>query len=74
MKVINSPAGLKTLNEQVEAFVNPWNRADGLTGAGIREWLKNAWDWLKEHWPEILAIILKLAPLLLILEPNNDED
>jgi hypothetical protein len=65
---------LAELNERVERDVNPWNRADGLVGAGFKEWLANLWDWFKENWPEILAIIMKLAPLLLILEPRDDED
>ena len=73
VKVVESREGLVKLNEQVEAEVNPWNRADGLKG-DFKEWLANLWDWFQEHWPEILALILKLAPLLLILENNDDED
>jgi len=72
MAVCADEDALDQLNEQIEAEINPWSRPDGLVGAGFKEWLSNAWDWVKEHWPEILALILKLAPLLLILDEEDD--
>lgn len=62
---------LEQLNRRVEAEVNPWNQ-NGLVGADWREWLANLWDWFKENWPEILRIILTIAPLLL-LEPEDED-
>lgn len=74
LRVVGNDEALEKLNEQIEAEVNPWNRPDGLAGAGIKEWFANAWDWIQKHWPEILALILKLLPLLLILETRKNED
>jgi hypothetical protein len=73
MAVVKNDEALAKLNEKVEAEVNPWNREDGLVGGSFGEWLANLWDWFKENWPEILAIIMKLAPLLLILEPARED-
>ena len=73
MAVAENPELLAQLNEHVETEVNPWKREDGLIGASWSEWWANVVDWFKENWEAILAIILKLAPLLLILE-TPDED
>lgn len=73
MAVVENPEMLARLNEHVEEEVNPWNREDGLIGADWKEWFANLWDWFKENWPAILAFIMKLAPLLLILEPADED-
>jgi len=72
MAVVENPSLLAQLNEHVEGEVNPWKREDGLIGASWRELLANAWDWFQENWEAILLFILKLAPLLLILDDEND--
>ena len=74
--VVEDRASLVKLNDRVERDVNPWNDTNDNTLYGAdgrwQNFFKNVWDWFVENWPTILSIILKLAPLL-ILE-NADED
>ena len=70
--VAANDAALQKLNERIENEINPWNRADGLIGAGWKGWLTNVWDWFVANWPKILNIILTIAPLLL-LEPKRED-
>lgn len=67
--VVANPVTLAELNLRVERDVNPWNRADGLTG-GLKDVLTNVWDWFVKNWPAILKIIITIAPLL--LEPKRE--
>lgn len=70
--VANDEHALAELNMRVERDVNPWNRADGLTGLDWKTFWATVWDWFVENWPAILKIILTIAPLLL-LEPQRED-
>ena len=65
---------LQMLNDRIEAEVNPWNQQGLIRGDrkgwDWQTWLANAWDWFVANWPEILKIIITIAPLL--LEPRKD--
>jgi len=71
MSVINSPVALRKLIFKLEHNVNPWAKK-GFSGFDWKEFFLNVWDWIKENWDDILMIILKLAPLLL-LQPQYAE-
>jgi len=72
LAVCDDEKALSELNERVENDVNPWNRADGLIGLDWSSIWANLWDWFVENWPEILKIIMTIAPLLL-LEPKRED-
>jgi len=67
-----SDAVLQRVNTRIENEINPWNRPDGLVGAGWKDWLSNAWDWFVANWPKILNIIMTVAPLLLMEADRED--
>ena len=69
MAAANSEAALTEINLQIKlAGLNPWETPEGLSGVGWKDIFKRLWDWFKENWPAILAIIIKFAPLLLLAE------
>jgi len=70
--VLQDKPSLVSLNERIEAEVNPWNQ-DGLIGddRSWRQFLSDLWDWFVANWPKILEIILTIAPLL--MEPPHED-
>ena len=71
MAVLNTPEAFRRLELQVNARINPW-KTGRMSGFDWKEFFLNCCDWIKENWDEILMIILKLAPLLL-LSPQYGE-
>lgn len=74
--VLADDRALMTLNERIEAEVNPWNQQGLIRGDSDgwdwKTWLANVWDWFVANWPTILKIILTIVPLLL-LEPKHED-
>ena len=71
--VAANDAALQKLNERIENEVNPWNSGpSNLIRMNWSGWVSNLWDWVVTNWPEILKIILQIAPLLL-LEPKRED-
>jgi hypothetical protein len=66
------PVALKELHRRVENEINPWNRPADLYGMDWRTMWANLKDWFVANWPQILALIMKLLPLLL-LEPKHED-
>lgn len=73
MAVAASNEALDELQQRIdEAGLDPWKNPDRLIGADWRSFFSNLWDWFVENWPAILALIMKIAPLLL-LEPKHED-
>ena len=69
MAAANSEKSLTEINTQIKlAGLNPWENPEGLVGAGIGDFFRKLWDWFVENWPEILALIMKIAPLLILAD------
>ena len=64
--VANDENALNELQRRIKlARMDPWSQPDNLVGADWRTILSNLWDWFEANWPDILKIILTIAPLLL---------
>ena len=62
---------LRALNSEIERQLGPWYCAD-FAVMGWKGWFASLWDWFVANWPEILKIILKIAPLLLMEKTRED--
>jgi hypothetical protein len=71
-RMCNDEVAMKEFHRRVENEINPWNNPTKLLGDWKSFWA-NLKDWFVENWPQILALIMKLAPLLLILEPADED-
>jgi len=70
--VCDNPAKLALLQAKIRtARLNPWQGPDKLSGMDWKDILSNLWDYIKANWPEILRLILTIAPLL--LEPKHED-
>jgi len=73
MEVTGSEQGMTMLRDDIDmAGLDPYTRPETLMQGPFMDMLMRVWDWIKKHWPEILAIIMKIAPLLLILDEDNE--
>lgn len=71
--VVQNEHTLRQLRDRIrEKRLNPYEGPDRLAGLDWHEIWANVWDWLKANWPEILRIILMLAPLLLMENPDEN--
>jgi len=71
--VTNNQHTLRMLRDKIrERRINPYEGPDRLVGMSWKEIWANLWDWLVENWPTILRLILTIAPLLLMENPNED--
>lgn len=70
--ICEDPEKLAELNERIEAEVNPWRSPRAIVGMKSGDVFSNLVDWFKEHWWEILKLILSLIPVFLM--EQHDED
>jgi hypothetical protein len=72
LEVAKDSQALQELSNQIETEgLNPWQNPKRFYGAGFGSVFSNFWDWFLENWPEILEIVLKIAPMFL---ENQDAD
>ena len=72
-RICDDDVAFAEFHRQVENDINPWNQPiDQLVGMDWRTMWANLKDWFVENWPQILALIMKLLPLLL-LEPKHED-
>lgn len=63
---------LKELSNQIETVgLNPWENPKQFYSNGFGAIFGNFWDWFLENWPEILEMILTIAPMFLENEDAN---
>jgi hypothetical protein len=68
--VTYNETAMDEVEKKIKQF-SPWGDGAGLIGADWSTYFAVVWDWVKEYWPQILKIILTIAPLLL-MEENDD--